>query len=67
MTTTYIIKETQNVNSDREGVKFEAETLTQVKRFASRNQSFQGTTLKIEYENGTLVCFKESGKSWVNA
>lgn len=67
MTTIYIIKETQNVNSDREGIKFEGETLTQAKRFASRNQSFQGTTLKIEDENGALIAFKESGKSWVNA
>ncbi|EMO4164843.1 TPA: hypothetical protein SMQ11_003808 [Proteus mirabilis] len=67
MKTTYIIKETQNVNSDRKGIKFESETLTQAKRFASRNQIFQGTTLKIEYENGSLVCFKESGNNWINA
>jgi hypothetical protein len=64
-TSTFIIKETQNVNSDREGTSFTG-TLTQAKRFASRNQAFHGTTLKIETESGVLVSLK-SDKKWSDA
>lgn len=61
----YIIKETTHVNAEREGVEFEG-TLTQAKRYASRNQVFQGTVLKIETTWGELVAYKEAGKKWVN-
>lgn len=62
---TYIIKETQNTNSDREGYAFTG-SLSQAKRHAIRNQIFQGTTLKIETESGTLVTYKVDGSKWVN-
>ena len=60
----YIIKETQNVNSDREGESFTG-SLTAAKRSASKNQAFHGTVLKIETESGALVAYKE-GSAWVN-
>jgi len=62
---TFIIKETQNVNSDREGTKFTG-SLSAAKRFATRNQAFHGTSLKIEDETGNLVSFK-SDKKWSDA
>lgn len=65
MTTTFIIKETQNINSDREGTPFTG-TLPQAKRFASRNQAFQNTILKIETASGILVSLK-SGNKWSDA
>lgn len=63
---TYIIKEIQNVNSEREGVTIEAADLSQAKRKASRNQTFKGTTLRIETINGACLSYKESGSKWVD-
>jgi hypothetical protein len=57
----YIIKETQNVNSDRKGVRYNG-TLSAAKRFGSNNQAFCGTTLKIENECGTLIAYKREGR-----
>jgi hypothetical protein len=57
----YIIKETQNVNSDRKGVKYNG-VLFQAKRYASNNQAFCGTTLKIEDECGNLIAYKREGR-----
>lgn len=66
MKATYIIKETQNINSDRQGETFEG-TLTAAKRHATRNQFFCGTVLKIETQNGSLICFKEDAGTWQQA
>lgn len=63
---TYIIKEVQDVNSEREGTQIEAKNLRAAKRAASRGQFYQGTVLKIENEIGILLAYKESGKFWVN-
>lgn len=63
---TYIIKEVQDVNSEREGTQIEAKNLSAAKRSASRGQFYQGTVLKIESESGVLLAYKEAGKSWVN-
>ncbi|MCG8608967.1 MAG: hypothetical protein MI864_00385 [Pseudomonadales bacterium] len=65
MKTTYIIKEVQNLNSEREGDRIEASSLTQAKRTASRNQFFQGTVLRIESEGGFLLAYKKDGQ-WVD-
>lgn len=65
MKNAYVIKEVQNINSDREGVTIRSNSLSCAKRTASRNQSFQGTTLKIETENGALLAYKEPDKKWV--
>lgn len=61
--TTYIIHELQNLNSVREGVRFEG-TLRAAKTKASREQMWQGTVLKITTENGIAVAIKDrdSGK-----
>jgi|GEM_PF-2240867 len=66
MTSTFIIKETQNLQSEREGSTFKG-TLTSAKRHATKNQCFHGTTLKIESQSGTLICFKKDGSVWQNA
>lgn len=63
---TYIIKETQNLQSEREGYKYSG-TLTAAKRTATKNQYFCGTVLKIEDETGNLIAFKEDGSQWSNA
>ena len=65
MKNAYVIKEVQNINSDREGVSIWANSLLCAKRTASKNQSFQGTTLKIETENGMLLAYKEPNKNWI--
>lgn len=57
----YIIKETQNVNSDRKSVRYNG-TLSAAKRFGSNNQVFFGTYVKIEDECGTLLAYKHDGK-----
>ena len=62
--TTYIIRETQNLNSTREGYVFTG-TLTQAKRHASRNRVYLGSTLKIETTDGSLIASK-STSSWTN-
>lgn len=65
-TTRFIIKETQNLNSDRVGFGYTTDSLVKAKSKASTSQCFHDTTLKIEYENGSLVAYKEPGKKWVN-
>ena len=59
----FTIKETQNENSDREGYKVEANTLKAAKITATKCQTFHGTVLKIEDENGALLATKNS-KGW---
>ena len=60
--TTYIITELQNANSYRKGETVEAKDLTAAKRKASRMQRYQGTAMKIEYENGSVASIKEDDK-----
>lgn len=62
----YIVKEVQNVNSERKGKRIEAKDLTAAKRAASRAQFFQGTVMKIENEAGALLAYKE-GSRWIDA
>ena len=63
---TFIITEKQHLNSTREGTTIELSSLTEAKRWASKNQCFYGTVLTIENESGALVAYK-TGKKWVNA
>ena len=60
--TTYTITEVQNVNSSREGMKFEAKNLSAAKRIATREQVFAGTVLKIHDEDGNILSTKLAGK-----
>lgn len=54
---TYEICEQQNHRSYREGYKFTG-TLRGAKLAASKRQAFQGTWLKICYEDGDIVTMK---------
>lgn len=65
MNTAYIIKETQNLNSDRDGVEITAKSLAHAKRNASRRQVFCGTVMKIESVTGELLAYK-AGTDWVD-
>lgn len=62
----YIIKEVQNVNSERKGERIEAASLSAAKRAASRAQMFQGSVMKIENVAGVLLACKENGR-WIEA
>ena len=62
---TYIITEKQNLNSVRNGAKFQAKDLTAAKRIATREKMFSGTVVTVE-QNGRLLAYRENGK-WVNA
>lgn len=65
-THTYYIKEQQDLNVlCTESTVFTG-TLTQAKRFATRNKFYQGTALIIESSKGCEVCHKECGKKWVD-
>ena len=65
--TTFTIIEAQNVNSVRDGVTVELNSLSAAKRYATKNQSFFGTALIIEVD-GVRVAVKENGynKKWIN-
>lgn len=64
MKNTYIIKEAQNLQSNREGFTYTG-TLTAAKKMASRSQIFYSTTLKIELNNDALVAYKEPLQDWI--
>ncbi len=66
MKSIYIIKEVQNVNSERKGERIEAKDLAAAKRAASRAQMFQGSVMKIENEAGMQLAYKENGR-WIEA
>ena len=65
--TTFTIIEAQNVNSVRDGVTVELNSLSAAKRYATKNQSFFGTALMIEVD-GVRVARKshEKNSKWVN-
>lgn len=63
MKNTYVVKELNDINSEREGVRVEASSLSQAKRLASRDQFFIGTVLRIEDENGNRLAYKQ-GQRW---
>ena len=64
--TKYIVREIQNAQSKREGTEIEAIDLSSAKRKATRGQFYEGTVLRIETENGTVLAVKENGK-WRDA
>jgi len=61
---TYKMTEKQNLNSQREGVTFEAKTLTAAKRKASSLQAFYGTVIELE-QGGVTVAVKEKNGKWI--
>jgi hypothetical protein len=62
--TTYTLIEKQNSNSQREGVEFEANNLTQAKRKATKLQCFEGTFLELR-EGLSTVATKEANGKWI--
>ena len=62
----YVIKEVQNMNSDRAATMTVNGSLSAAKRCATKSQSFQGTVLKIENTRGVLIAYKKDGK-WIDA
>ncbi len=62
----YIVRESDNMVFNIQGEPITAKTLTSAKRAASRKQFFQGTNLRLEYENGELASLKKSGENWVD-
>jgi len=61
-----IIKEVQNINSDREGSKIIVKSLKGAKIAATNRQCFEDTVLKIEDTKGNLLAYKTSLQGWFN-
>jgi len=66
MQTTYILRQSDNLvfDSERETFTFTARRLTDAKRRAIRKQFHEGSNLRLEDENGTVVSIKRSGFKW---
>ncbi|WAW10013.1 hypothetical protein NB640_12475 [Oxalobacter vibrioformis] len=60
--TVYIFKEQQNINSQVQGTRFSARSLTAAKRAAESARVYQNTVLTIAYETGEIVSVKVAGK-----
>ena len=56
---TYYIHELQNLNSIRQPIKYDG-TLLGAKMYASKNQVWQGTILKITDEKGAVLAVKDT-------
>ena len=61
-----IIKELKNLQSERDGTKFEVKDLAAAKRKAAKEQCFHGTHMVIETEGGLLLAHKSDGR-WFHA
>jgi hypothetical protein len=66
MNTTYVLRQSDNLvfNSEGETYTFTARKLTDAKRRAGRKQFHEGSNLRLEEENGTVVSIKRSGHKW---
>lgn len=62
---TYIITESTDLNAFREGQVIEVGSLTKAKQYASRQQVFHDTVLKVEDEHGELLAYKNVNQEWV--
>jgi hypothetical protein len=63
--TTYTMIEKQNLNSEREGVSFEAKSLRGAKIAASKQQCFFGTVLELLNCSGETVAVKDKSGKWI--
>ena len=66
MMNAYVIKEVQNLSSDRAATMTVNGSLAAAKRCATKAQAFHGTVLKIENTRGVLIAYKHGGK-WFSA
>lgn len=66
MKTTYILRQSDTLvfNIEGETFTFEARRLTDAKRRAIRKQFHEGSNLRLENENGTVVSIKRDGFKW---
>jgi hypothetical protein len=64
MKVTYVVRESATLVFTEEGKSFEARALTDAKRRAIRKQMYEGSNLRLEYENGDVVSIKRSGFKW---
>jgi hypothetical protein len=66
MTTTYILRQSDNLIFDMEGetYTFTARNLTDAKRRAVRKQFHEGANLRLEDEKGKVISIKRSGFKW---
>lgn len=66
MQTTYVLRQSDNLVFDTasETYTFAARKLTDAKRRAIRKQFHEGSNLRLEDENGTVISIKRSGCKW---
>lgn len=66
MNTTYVLRQSDTLvfTIDAETFTFTARKLTDAKRRAGRKQFHDGSNLRLEDENGKVVCIKRSGCKW---
>lgn len=64
MKITYIVRESDSMVFNGEGTAINVRALTDAKRQAVRKQQYEGTNLRLEYENGEVVSIKRSGFKW---
>lgn len=63
--TTFIIKETSDIASDREGVKVNCDSLVEAMKFARAEQCFYKTVMKVESEDGEVLAYRKGEAKWV--
>jgi hypothetical protein len=66
MQTTYVLRQSDTLvfDTESESYTFTARKLTDAKRRALRKQFHEGSNLRLEDENGTIISIKRSGCKW---
>jgi hypothetical protein len=66
MQTTYVLRQSDTLvfDTESETYTFTARKLTDAKRRALRKQFHEGSNLRLEDENGTIISIKRSGCKW---
>jgi len=66
MTTTYVLRQSDNLifDTESETFSFSARNLTDAKRRAIRKQFHEDSNLRLEDENGKVISIKRSGFKW---
>jgi hypothetical protein len=63
---TYIIKELQNLQSDRQGKPYQSVSLAGAKQYATINKAYYGTVLVIESKSGERLAYTGRRGNWIN-
>ena len=66
MTTTYVLRQSDNLifDTESETFTFSARNLTDAKRRAIRKQFHEESNLRLEDEKGKVISIKRSGFKW---